>query len=154
MAITSVINQKGGVAKTTTTVDLSNTYLEWAKENMALNQFTGDNHQFIQADCLAWLKQTTVDKKYDLIFLDPPTFSNSKRMQNTMDIQRDHVEIVEATMALLKPNGVLFFSNNKKNFKLDSSLTSQFDVKNITKQTIPKDFERYNHIHQCWIIKL
>jgi 23S rRNA (guanine2445-N2)-methyltransferase / 23S rRNA (guanine2069-N7)-methyltransferase len=150
----SVYAARGG-AKSTLTVDMSKTYLEWAQRNMALNGFTGDQHQFVQADCLEWLKQGGVYKraKYDLIFLDPPTFSSSKRMSNTFDVQRDHAAMIESAMALLDTGGTLIFSNNFRKFKLDPELEQRFAVEDITPRTLPRDFVRNPKIHHCWLIR-
>ncbi|MEE3058067.1 MAG: bifunctional 23S rRNA (guanine(2069)-N(7))-methyltransferase RlmK/23S rRNA (guanine(2445)-N(2))-methyltransferase RlmL, partial [Pseudomonadota bacterium] len=146
----SVFAAKGG-AKSVTTVDMSNTYLEWAKKNVALNKLTAP-HAFIQADCTTWLG--THKGKYDLIFIDPPSFSNSKRMQNTWDVQRDHVKMLTDAKACLKEQGIIIFSNNKRGFKLDETAISELglSVDNITKDTIPEDFARKGNIHQCWVL--
>ncbi len=106
-----------GGAKSTTTVDMSNTYLRWAQENMELNNQLGDQHEFVQADCLQWLQE--VDDTFDLIFIDPPTFSNSKRMKQTFDIERDHIMLMENLKRMLRPDGQIVFSNNKRHFKMD-----------------------------------
>ena len=140
-----------GQAHTTTTVDMSKTYLDWAKCNMELNGYTGEIHQFIQTDVIGWLKKNH-SKRYGLIFLDPPSFSTSKRMQSTFDIQRDHVDLIQHTCKLLRPDGKLIFSNNLRHFKMDLKALSEFKIKNISRQTLPKDFERNPRIHNCWII--
>ncbi len=100
-----------GGAKSTTTVDMSNTYINWAKNNMALNKSTGE-HEFIQADCLEWLDHEArqpYPRQYDLIFLDPPTFSNSKRMDDVFDIQNDHVQLIKNAVSLLAPGWCFIF---------------------------------------------
>lgn len=150
----SVYAARGG-AKSTLTVDMSNTYLDWARQNMALNGFDGEQHQFVQADCLEWLKQGGVYKraKFDLIFLDPPTFSSSKRMTDTFDVQRDHPAVIGAAMALLDAGGTLVFSNNFRKFKLDPELEARFAVEDITPRTLPRDFARNPKIHHCWLIR-
>jgi 23S rRNA (guanine2445-N2)-methyltransferase / 23S rRNA (guanine2069-N7)-methyltransferase len=140
-----------GGATTTTTVDMSNTYLTWAEKNLALNHLKGKQHEFIQADVLTWLLANH-QRRFDLIFLDPPTFSRSKRMQDTLDIQRDHVELIRNSMALLAEDGVLLFSNNHQKFKLDKEALADLDVGDITQQTLPKDFERNPKIHHCFRI--
>jgi 23S rRNA (guanine2445-N2)-methyltransferase / 23S rRNA (guanine2069-N7)-methyltransferase len=143
---------KGG-ASSTTTVDMSRTYLDWAKRNMALNGLRGEAHTFEQDDCLMWIEKALLrGKKFGLIFLDPPTFSNSKRMQGSFDIQRDHVELLQKTAALLEPEGILIFSNNFRQFKMDERALTGLQLENITRQTIPRDFERNARIHQCWKI--
>ena len=144
---------KGG-AKTTTTVDMSRTYIDWAKRNMALNGFTGREHEFIQADCLKWLNEAVrKGKKYDLIFLDPPTFSSSKRMENSFDIQSDHVTLIRDCISLLREEGVLIFSNNFRKFRLDTDALSDLRIEDISRKTLPEDFKRNPHIHQCWLIE-
>ena len=140
-----------GQAKTTTTVDLSNTYLDWAKKNFLLNKLDLDQHEIIRADCLEWLR--TTKKKYDLIFLDPPSFSNSKKMDRSFDVQRDHVKLLDLTMEHLEKDGLLIFSNNRRKFKMDSIISGQYLIKNITQQSIPNDFTRNSHIHNCWKIQ-
>ncbi|MCM2280596.1 MAG: class I SAM-dependent methyltransferase [Bdellovibrionaceae bacterium] len=126
----------------TTSVDLSATYTRWAMDNFQLNDLNPKDHEFIQANALEFLADAQNSRRgeFDVIFLDPPTFSNSKRMQGTFDVERDQVPLVERTMTLLKPGGLLFFSNNKRGFRLSSVLTSQFQTKDIGAQTLPKDF--------------
>jgi 23S rRNA (guanine2445-N2)-methyltransferase / 23S rRNA (guanine2069-N7)-methyltransferase len=142
-----------GNAKSTTTVDMSNTYLDWAKDNMALNGFTGDKYHYIRANCIEWLKQAQQEtKRYDLIFLDPPTFSNSSRMEDVFDIQRDHVELITAAANLLTENGLLYFSTNNRQFKLGIEVLTNLKIEDISTQTLPKDFERNHKIHFCWKI--
>ena len=144
-----------GGAKSTTTVDMSNTYIGWAKNNMALNKTTGE-HEFIQADCLEWLAQAAKQpdsRQYDLIFLDPPTFSNSKRMDDVFDIQNDHVQLINNAVALLAPGGVLYFSTNFRRFKIDLAALSGLTVNDISAATIPEDFARNPRIHYCWSIQ-
>jgi 23S rRNA (guanine2445-N2)-methyltransferase / 23S rRNA (guanine2069-N7)-methyltransferase len=140
-----------GRARETTTVDMSATYLDWATRNLAVNGFSGSNHQFLQEDCISWLKTAVAQRlRFDLIFLDPPTFSNSKRMDDILDVQRDHAELIHRCMALLADGGKLVFSNNAQKFKLDAELASRYDVKDISRATLPKDFERNPRIHQCF----
>jgi 23S rRNA (guanine2445-N2)-methyltransferase / 23S rRNA (guanine2069-N7)-methyltransferase len=141
-----------GGAVATTTVDMSHTYLDWARRNMALNGYTGAQHRFEQEDCFAWLAKHERER-YDLIFLDPPTFSNSKRMDGTFDVQRDHVELLRATLRLLAPRGTLVFSNNFRRFKLDREALRGVEIEDITRATLPRDFERSPRIHQCWVMK-
>jgi 23S rRNA (guanine2445-N2)-methyltransferase / 23S rRNA (guanine2069-N7)-methyltransferase len=145
---------KGG-ALATTTVDMSNTYINWAKKNLALNNFHGD-HEFIQANCLEWLAKEAgqpLKRQYDLIFLDPPTFSNSKKMEEVFDIQRDHVQLIRHAAALLVPGGILYFSTNFRRFKLDHEALAGFEIEDITASTIPEDFSRNPKIHYCWRIQ-
>ena len=141
-------------ARSTTTVDLSKTYLDWARRNLALNGFTGQDHQLIQANCLEWLAQARAYRgHFGLIFLDPPTFSSSKRMDGTLEVERDQVRLIRASLALLAPDGELIFSTNKRRFKLDQEALSDLDIADISAQTIPKDFARNPHIHRCWRIR-
>jgi len=144
-----------GGAQSTTTVDMSNTYINWTKKNMALNHTEGE-HEFIQADCLEWLENEArqpYSRQYDLIFLDPPTFSNSKRMEDVFDIQNDHVQLIKNAVSLLAPGGILYFSTNFRRFKLDQSALSELIVEDISAATIPEDFARNPKIHYCWRIK-
>lgn len=139
-----------GGASSTTSVDLSRTYLTWAKDNIHHNGGqVGGHHRFIQADCMTWIEQNNA--KYDLIFMDPPTFSNSARMSDTLDIQRDHPGLIRAAMRSLAPDGVLIFSNNFRKFKLDPAMWEEFEIKDVTKASIPFDFKR-SRPHQCWHI--
>jgi 23S rRNA (guanine2445-N2)-methyltransferase / 23S rRNA (guanine2069-N7)-methyltransferase len=138
-----------GGAASTTSVDMSNTYLDWAERNFALNGLTGRAHELIQADVLKWLKASR-GRRYGLIFLDPPTFSRSKRMENTLDVQRDHVELIHDAAALLDPDGVLVFSTNLRRFRLDREGLAGLTVEDITHRTIPEDFKRNPRIHQCF----
>ena len=119
---------------------------------MELNGFTGDAHQFEQADCLQWLQHE--DRTFDLIFIDPPTFSNSKRMEQTFDIQRDHLMLMENLKRLMREDAVVVFSNNKRLFKMDLDGLEKLGLKaeNISAKTLPMDFTRNKHIHNCWII--
>ncbi|WP_064604134.1 bifunctional 23S rRNA (guanine(2069)-N(7))-methyltransferase RlmK/23S rRNA (guanine(2445)-N(2))-methyltransferase RlmL [Photobacterium sp. J15] len=141
-----------GGAKSTTTVDMSNTYLRWAQENMELNGQVGRQHEFIQADCLQWLQE--VDDTFDLIFIDPPTFSNSKRMHQSFDVQRDHIMLMENLKRMLRPQGQIVFSNNKRHFKMDFEKLDALGLqaKNISDKTLPMDFARNKQIHNCWVI--
>ena len=142
-----------GGARSVTTVDMSKTYLDWAKDNMTLNKVKGAN-AFIQADCTTWLK--THPGKYDFIFIDPPSFSNSKRMQDTFDVQRDHVALLKDAYRCLNDGGEVMFSNNRRGFKLDADALAGAgykDIEDITAKTIPEDFARHANIHQCWTLK-
>ena len=148
----TVYAAKGG-ATATTTVDMSRTYLDWARRNLELNGLHGGRHALLQADCLEWLSEAAHSHgRYDLIFLDPPTFSTSKRMKGTFDVQRDHVELIRKCASLLVPGGLLIFSTNHRKFRLDTSALADFRVEDITRRTIPKDFERNPRIHYCWMI--
>jgi 23S rRNA (guanine2445-N2)-methyltransferase / 23S rRNA (guanine2069-N7)-methyltransferase len=143
-----------GGARSTTSVDLSNTYLDWAHENLLLNGFGDAGHELYRADCLQWLEeQESRGPRFDLIFVDPPTFSNSKRMEGVLDVQRDHVGMIRRSLQLLRPSGRLVFSTNYTRFKLDSEALSDLNVDDISAQTIPKDFERHTRIHRCFVIR-
>jgi 23S rRNA (guanine2445-N2)-methyltransferase / 23S rRNA (guanine2069-N7)-methyltransferase len=137
-----------GGARTTTTVDLSGTYLQWCADNLAENGVGGARHRLVQADALAWLEADTA--QYDLVFCDPPTFSNSKRARD-FDVQASHVRLLRAAVARLAPGGVLYFSNNYRRFRLDEAAIAEFaHVEDISPRTIPPDFERDARIHRCW----
>lgn len=135
----------------TTTIDLSNTYLEWAQRNMELNGLHGPEHEFLRADAKAWL-QEPVQGLYDIIVLDPPTFSNSKSMEEVLDVQRDHPELINACLKRLAPEGLLYFSTNFWKFKLEPEKLQAGRIKDITRATIPKDF-RNPKIHYCWLLQ-
>ena len=137
-------------AKSSLSIDMSNTYLDWAGRNFELNNLSASKHQLLRADCLKWLEEE--GELYDVIFLDPPTFSNSKKMDSVLDIQRDHGDMIRNAMAKLAPNGVLIFSNNFRKFKMDELTERQFDCQNITPQTLDMDFERNPRIHNVWKI--
>lgn len=140
-----------GGAKKTVSVDLSKTYLNWAQENLELNGGkAGPNHQFIHADCLKWLEDCK--DTFDLIVMDPPTFSNSARMKDTLDVQRDHEFLVTHAMKLLSADGVLVFSNNYKKFYMADELYKQFDIKDISNRSVPQDFKR-KQPHRCFEIR-
>ena len=138
-----------GGAVSSETVDLSNTYLDWARRNFELNGIDLAKHQIIRADVFQYL-QTAFEagKQFDLIVMDPPSFSNSKKMSDTLDIQRDHARLIQGAMKLLAPNGLMYFSNNLRSFALDESIAEQYLVKDISKQSVPDDF-RNKKIHQC-----
>ncbi len=143
-----------GGARSTCSVDLSNTYLDWAHENLLLNGFSGPEHELFRADCLEWLEAQTVwGPRFDLIFLDPPTFSNSKRMEGVLDVQRDHVGMIRRSLKLLRPGGRRVFSTNFTRFKLDTEALADLAIEDISEQTIPKDFERNARIHRCFVVR-
>lgn len=152
---TASVHAAIGNAKSTTTVDMSNTYLDWTKNNFELNSLTGD-HKIIRADCSEWVEKESKQSSkttYDLIFLDPPTFSNSKRMEDVFDIQLAHVSLIKNALSLLNKDGVLYFSTNFRKFKLDEQALSEAVIENISRSTIPVDFSRNPRIHYCWKIK-
>ena len=142
-----------GKAKSTTTVDMSNTYLNWAEQNLLLNDIEGKQHKLIQADCLQWLEKC--DHQFDLIFVDPPTFSNSKRMEDSWDVQRDHIKLMTNLKRILRPNGTIVFSNNKRGFKMDFAKLEELGLSavEISHKTLPLDFERNKQIHNCWLVQ-
>lgn len=137
-------------ASSSLSIDMSNTYLDWAQRNFDLNSLRSSKHQLLRADCLKWLEADS--EQYDVILLDPPTFSNSKKMDSVLDIQRDHGDMIRATMAKLAPEGTLIFSNNFRKFKMDELTLRQFDCENITPKTLDVDFERNPRIHNVWLI--
>ncbi|MFT4045569.1 MAG: bifunctional 23S rRNA (guanine(2069)-N(7))-methyltransferase RlmK/23S rRNA (guanine(2445)-N(2))-methyltransferase RlmL [Solimonas sp.] len=167
-ASASVHAARGGAASTLS-LDLSNTYLDWAQRNLLLNDFHSQQyerpplpgvklsrHALVRADGLAWLAERAAlpaPPQFDLIFLDPPTFSNSKKMDGTLDIQRDHAALIRRTMALLAPGGTLYFSTNRHSFRLDGLIAGQFDARDITAQTLDEDFKRPPPAHKCWAIR-
>ncbi len=144
---------KGG-ARTTTSVDLSNTYLDWAARNLELNGLSGQEHRLIRSDVLEWLRRAERERsRYGLIFLDPPTFSQSKGMVGTFDVQRDHAGLLRLAAKLLAPDGILIFSTNLRRFKMDQDALPGYVVEDISARTLPRDFERSPRIHQCWKIE-
>ncbi len=146
----SVFAALGGAR--TTSVDMSQTYLRWAQDNFQLNNIDLGNHSFINADVLEWLRAQKNSNTFDVIFLDPPTFSNSKKMEDTFEVERDQDFLVESCMQMLAPEGVLYFSNNKRKFKISDSILSKYRVKEITTESIPQDFHD-KKIHNCFEIR-
>jgi 23S rRNA (guanine2445-N2)-methyltransferase / 23S rRNA (guanine2069-N7)-methyltransferase len=147
----SVYAADGG-ATSTLTIDMSNTYLSWAEDNMLLNKFNVWNNKFVKANCLEWIKTST--EKFDLIFLDPPSFSNSKSMEGNFDIQRDHKYLIEKTMNLVAEGGTLIFSTNRRGFKFDKALEESYKVFALGRKSLSRDFSRQRAPHQCWEIML
>ncbi len=144
---TATVHAAKGGARSTTSVDLSRTYLDWARRNLSLNGFS-DRQRLEQGDVMAWLEADRGE--YDLIFIDPPTFSNSKRMEGVFDVQRDHVALLDLAMARLATGGTLYFSNNFRKFVLDASLMDRYAVEEITASTLDEDFRRNPRIHRAW----
>ena len=140
-------------AKKVTSVDLSQNYLDWGKQNFALNglNVSSNKYQFVAADIFEWIKGNT--EQFDIIFIDPPTFSNSKKFQGTFDVQRDHAALINRAMNRLTSDGVLYFSNNFTRFELDEQLTERYDIIDITPQTIGFDFNIKKPIHQSFEIR-
>ena len=145
---TATVHAAKGGAALTTTVDLSANYLEWAHNNLALNGFSPQNHELVQQDCLSWLREAR--GTYDLIFIDPPTFSNSKKKKLVFDVQRDHLELLLLAYTFLEDSGRIFFSTNFKGFKLDQRVYQKYEVINISSETTPFDFQRTKKAHSCW----
>ena len=137
---------------TVTSVDMSNTYIQWAKENFTINNIDINKHEFITENAIEWLDQHKNLKKYDLIFLDPPTFSNSKKMTDEFEVERDQNFLVNCCMEMLSPEGVLYFSNNKRKFKISPEILATYSVKDITTETIPQDFHDQK-IHHCFELR-
>ncbi|MGC8121885.1 bifunctional 23S rRNA (guanine(2069)-N(7))-methyltransferase RlmK/23S rRNA (guanine(2445)-N(2))-methyltransferase RlmL [Marinobacter sp. VGCF2001] len=143
-----------GGASRSLSLDMSRTYVSWAQDNLALNRADPRKHVVEQADCLAWLEdRKTQDQRFDLIFMDPPTFSNSARMSGVLDIQRDHGSLIRQCMARLASDGLLIFSNNFRKFRLDEALEAEYEVSEVSASTLDKDFQRNSKIHRCWHIR-
>jgi 23S rRNA (guanine2445-N2)-methyltransferase / 23S rRNA (guanine2069-N7)-methyltransferase len=147
---TATVHAAKGGARSTTSVDLSKTYLDWARRNLALNGFS-ERHRLEQGDVMHWLAEDRGE--YELIFIDPPTFSNSKRMEGVFDVQRDHVQLLDLAMARLAAGGTLYFSNNFRKFQLDDSLQQRYAVEEISAQTLDADFARNPKIHRAWRLR-
>ena len=141
-----------GGASSTVTVDLSRNYLSWAHRNLLVNNFPADNHQFVRADAIEFVTEMASPEEFDIAIVDPPTFSNSKRLENDWDIQRQHVELLNATLAAIKPDGMIYFSTNFRRFKLDEESIHSNSIVEISKQTVPEDY-RNRRIHRCWKIR-
>ncbi|MCG6965936.1 MAG: class I SAM-dependent methyltransferase [Chromatiaceae bacterium] len=143
-----------GGAQRTVTVDMSHTYQAWSRRNMVHNGLQDDQrHTFVQSDVFAFLERMRQARaRFDLIMLDPPSFSNSKRMQETFDVQRDQEILLKATLDLLAPGGELFFSNNRQAFRLEPKIAELAAVEEISQQTIPIDFKRHTP-HRCWVLR-
>lgn len=133
----------------TTSVDLSNTYINWGKRNFELNELSLRKHDFIVSDCLKFLETNT--EKFDIIFIDPPSFSNSKKFAGVFDVQEAHVGLIHRSSRILNAGGTIFFSTNLRDFKMDPALSEKFKIKDITKSSIPQDF-RDQKIHKCFEI--
>ncbi len=148
---TASVHAALGGAVSTTSVDLSRTYLQWAQRNFELNNIDMREHALVQTDCLSYLQEA--QEEFDLIFLDPPTFSNSKSTENVLDIQRDHQELIGHCMRVLAPNGLLIFSNNHRRFLLDEAVSEHYLVQDCSPASIDKDFARNPKIHRTWFIR-
>ena len=148
---TATVYAADGGAASTLTVDMSRTYLDWARRNLELNQLGTAAHSFERADCIAWLADDD-GRRFDLIFLDPPTFSNSKSMEREFDVQRDHVELIRKALARLAPSGKLVFSTNLQRFKLDAGALGNVQVEDWSAQTLPRDFARRPRIRSVYAL--
>ena len=148
---TATVHAAVGGAESTTTVDLNANYLNWARMNLALNGFGGLAHATVQADCMKWLAEDR--SEYDLIFVDPPTFSNTKKERRVFDVQRDHRVLIEKAVARLAEGGLLLFSTNFRRFQMDASIEKYYAIRAISKSSIPMDFARNSRIHHCWEIR-
>lgn len=135
-----------------TSVDMSSTYIKWSQDNFVLNQIELSQHSFITRNALEYLADRAVSERFDLIFLDPPTFSNSKKMAESFEVEREQDSLVKNCMRILNPGGVLYFSNNKRSFKISKLISEQFSVRDITAATLPKDF-RDPKIHHVFEIR-
>jgi 23S rRNA (guanine2445-N2)-methyltransferase / 23S rRNA (guanine2069-N7)-methyltransferase len=150
----SVYAAAGGAASSTA-VDLSRTYLDWARHNLALNGFDTAAHACVQADCRDWLKHAVRSgARFELVYLAPPTFSNSKRMAGVLDVARDHAALIDDCARLLGPGGLIVFSTNAQRFRLDAALAVRYDIRDVSAATLPKDFERNPRIHRCYEVRL
>ncbi|MCB1866347.1 MAG: bifunctional 23S rRNA (guanine(2069)-N(7))-methyltransferase RlmK/23S rRNA (guanine(2445)-N(2))-methyltransferase RlmL [Chromatiales bacterium] len=150
---TASVHAALGGATESVSVDLSNTYLDWAERNFRLNRLDEKRHRLVRADAQTWLEQAAErPARFDLIFLDPPTFSNSKRMEDVLDIQRDHVRLITDAARLLTADGELIFSTNFRRFTLDTAALAAFAIEDWTARTTPEDFKRQPKVHQCWRI--
>ncbi len=139
-----------GGAASTMTVDLSSTYLDWAEDNLDLNGLADARHTLVRADAKAWLSaQVDEPERYDLVVCDPPSFSTSKRMTGSFNVQRDHPRLIEDLRAILAPGGIVYFSTNFLGFELRESAVRGLEVEELTPASIPEDFHR-KEIHRCW----
>jgi 23S rRNA (guanine2445-N2)-methyltransferase / 23S rRNA (guanine2069-N7)-methyltransferase len=148
---TATVCAAAGGARSTVSVDLSQTYLGWAQRNLRLNGFGGREHELVRADCREWVRRER--RRFGLIYLDPPAFSTSNAMRGTLDIQRDHVPLILDTANLLEPGGTLVFCTNLRRFKLDAASMPALLFEDITRSTIPKDFAGNPRIHACWTVR-
>jgi 23S rRNA (guanine2445-N2)-methyltransferase / 23S rRNA (guanine2069-N7)-methyltransferase len=152
----ATVHAAAGGARATLSIDLSSTYLERARRNLDINGFGRREHQLLRADCLAWLEEQVkmgeLGPRFGLMFVDPPTFSHSKRTTGYFDVQRDYVRLITLAASLLTPRGTMIFSTNFERFRLDEAALAPLKVKDITEQSIPRDFARHARIHHCYAI--
>lgn len=150
---TATVHAIAGGASRSLSLDLSNTYVGWAEDNLALNRADPRKHKVEAMDCLAWLAaKPKPDQVYDLIFMDPPTFSNSARMAGVLDVQKDHAKLIRQAVARLSSDGVLIFPLTF-GASSDEELASEFEVEEVSASTLDKDFQRNARIHRCWHIR-
>ena len=149
----ATVHAAAGGAARSLSVDLSRTYLDWAQANLALNGLSPTAHQLLQADVLRWLDEQPDTPLWDLIFLDPPTFSNSARMTGVLDIQRDHARLITGCMRILAPGGLLVFSTNAQRFALDDEIGSRFRITDVSAATLPFDFAGNPRIHRAFEVR-
>ncbi|MFW2365904.1 MAG: bifunctional 23S rRNA (guanine(2069)-N(7))-methyltransferase RlmK/23S rRNA (guanine(2445)-N(2))-methyltransferase RlmL [Desulforhopalus sp.] len=148
---TATVQAAIGGAAATTTVDLSSTYVDWTRMNLALNGFAELRHRVERADCMQWLSESKAT--FDLIFIDPPTFSNTKKEKRVFDVQSDHLQLINLAMSRLEDDGLLIFSTNFRRFKLSEEIVRRYEVKDISRESVPFDFARNTKIHKCWEIR-
>lgn len=141
-----------GRAKSTTTVDLSATYLDWAVHNFSANKLMSQHHQFVQADCLQWLREAR-GARFDIAFVNPPTFSNSKRMDDDFDLVRDHADLLRATMQRVAQDGVALFTTHARRLRMDADLGADFTISEVTRDMRPKDFDGAKRGCRAWLIR-
>jgi 23S rRNA (guanine2445-N2)-methyltransferase / 23S rRNA (guanine2069-N7)-methyltransferase len=143
-----------GWSERVVSVDLSGRYLQWAKENMELNGLNGSLYQFIQEDCGNYLDAAAAEKeRFDLVVFDPPTFSNSRKMNSTFNVQRDYASYLHRIARILKPSGAVVFSTNLSTFSMNKNILKEYQISEITRETIPLGFSRKRVPHKCWILK-
>jgi len=147
----ATVHAAAGGARFSTSVDLSSTYLDWARRNLAVNGIAETRHRLVRANAIEWLEENR--DRYDLILLDPPTFSNSKRMPAHFDVQRDHAGLIAKAGERLAADGLLVFSTNRRKFDLDPSLGSNWRVEEVTSRTLDRDFTGSKHAHRCWFVR-
>lgn len=147
----ATVHAVAGGASSSLSVDLSGRYLDWAWNNLEANGLNGPPHRFLETDVLQWLP--TCRERFDLIFVDPPTFSNSKEMRYDFDVQRDHARLLSHCLSVLAPGGEILFSNNFKRFKLDLQTLPELEVEDLSQASIPPDFSRTPRIHKAWKIQ-
>jgi 23S rRNA G2069 N7-methylase RlmK/C1962 C5-methylase RlmI len=141
-------------ASYTKSVDLSNTYTAWGRENFILNSLPFDNNVIVRDDCLEFLgDEIESGARYDIIVIDPPTISRSKKMDQMFDIQEDYVFLLTNALALLSDGGTIFFSTNSRRFSFDQTPFESCSIRDISKKTIPLDFHNQK-IHRCWQISV